>query len=43
MWELRTPTRVAFNLVNRTIVIRSSGSSDSPTVLTTPATFKGST
>ena len=42
MWEWHAPIEVKFNFVNLMIVIRSSGSSDSPSVLTILATFKGS-
>jgi len=43
MWEWRAPIKVEFNFVDRMIVIHNSVSSDSPSVLTIPATFKGST
>ena len=42
MWEWHAPIEVEFNFVNRIIVILNSGSSDSPSVLTIPATFRGS-
>ena len=40
---MHIPIEVEFNLVNRVIVIRKSGSSDSPSVLMIPARFSGST
>ena len=42
MCDLHNPIEVEFNLVNRVIVIRNNGSSDSPSVLTNPASFRGS-
>jgi hypothetical protein len=43
MCELHAPIEVEFNFVNRVIVSRSNGVSDSPSVLTIPTTFTGST
>ena len=42
MCDMYSPIEVEFNLGNRVIVILNSGSSDSPSVLTNPAAFKGS-
>jgi len=42
MWEWHAPIEVEFNFVNRVIVIRNSGSSDSPSVLMIPVTFRDS-
>jgi len=40
--EWQAPIEVKFNFVNRVIVIRNSGSSDSPSIVRSPARFKGS-
>ena len=42
MCDRHVPIEVEFNLVNRMIVNRNSGSSDTPSVLMNPASFKGS-
>ena len=41
--DMHTPTEVEFNLMNRVIVSRNSGSSDSPSVLMIPGAFSSST
>lgn len=41
-WELHIPIAVESNFVNRVIVSRNSGSSDSPSVVMISATFKAS-
>ena len=40
--EKHIPIEVEFDLVNRVIVTRNNGSSDSPSVLMIPTTFRGS-
>ena len=40
-WENVDPIEVEFNFLNRVIVNRNSGSSDSPSVATIFMTFKG--
>jgi len=42
MCEWHAPMEVNSSLMNRVIVIRNSGSSDSPSVLTIPAVFRDS-
>ena len=42
MCEWHIPIEVEFSFVNRVIVTRNSGSSDSPSVLTIAATSRGS-